>query len=137
MKREYGSYIAEDLLEIKYMGYRFYGIVSDGGKGVRTGVNEVYKFKPHQICLAHVTRNAAKSIGKRSKEERIQELRRLIYDMWKIENEEALYYWYSKVLTWEKRNIQYLRERRYDNTGRKWFVHRGARKAIRLIKKSV
>lgn len=47
--REVATKIAKDLRHIISLGYRFTGVVSDGGTGIVKAVNDVFPHKPHQI----------------------------------------------------------------------------------------
>ncbi len=45
--REAASKIAKDLKHLLFLGYRFTGVVSDGGTGIVKAVGEVFPHKPH------------------------------------------------------------------------------------------
>lgn len=130
---EWGGKIVKDLKLLKAKGYIFTGIISDGGKGVISAVNDVFPHIPHQICLAHMHRRITNAIGKFPRYPRIQELKKLADHIWLIESKEALIWWKNKVMKWRERNREYLLERRYDTLGNWWFVHKGVRKAIRIL----
>jgi hypothetical protein len=55
--------------------------------------------------------------------------------VWLIESREALKWWHNQVLDWIKANDEYLWEKKCDQEGRRWFAHKGARKAARILKK--
>lgn len=133
--REVSTKISRDLMYLKEKGFVFKGIVSDGGTGIVSAVHEVYRFTVHQICLAHMHRQIVSSIGKRSRDVRIQELRSLADHVWKIESKEALKWWIKKVRCWENTFREFIEEYRYDDTNRGWYVHKGVRKALRIMKK--
>lgn len=59
VSKEYGSLIAKDLKLLK-LKYRFTGIVSDGGTGIRNAVFSLFGNIPHQICMAHLRKKAQK-----------------------------------------------------------------------------
>lgn len=73
--REAASKIAKDLRLILSLGYRFTGIVSDGGTGIVKAVGDVFPHVPHQICLAHMHRDVISAIGRHPKSERVRELK--------------------------------------------------------------
>jgi hypothetical protein len=131
--KEYGSLIAKDLRIITQAGYRFTGVVSDGGTGIRKAVWEVFNRVPHQICLAHVHRQATAALGKKPKDERVIQLKALADHLWLIESQEALKWWKAQLRVWLNENWQFLDERRKDTEGSWWFVHKGARKAVRIL----
>jgi len=134
MKREFGSLIFKNLKEIHKKGYRFTGVVSDGGTGIRNAVIRMYGQIPHQICMAHIHRQATNSLGKYPKEERVRKLRTLADHMWHVESEEARVWWRDQVNAWIRTNGMYLGETRWDTTGHWWYIHAGVRKSVRAIK---
>ena len=100
MKREFGSLIFKNLKIIHEKGYRFTGIVSDGGTGIRNAVIRMYGHIPHQICMAHIHRQATNGLGKYPKEERVQQLKKLADHMWRVESKEAREWWKNQVNAW-------------------------------------
>jgi len=133
--RESSSRIEKDLKLLKEFGYRFTGIVSDGGKGIESAVDLVYPHIPHQRCLAHAHRQMVSALGKHAREYHLQELRQLADHVWLIESKEALIWWQGRVKEWIKSNWNYLQEERRDDQGRWWRVHKGARKVVRIMLK--
>lgn len=131
--REVTTKIEKDLKYVLSLGYLFAGVVSDGGTGVVAAIRSVLRFTPHQICLAHMHRDITSAIGKRSKDYRIQELRHLADHVWLIESKEALRWWRKKLYEWIDLNHEFLEEWRVDDTGRGWYVHKGVRKAVRIL----
>lgn len=131
---EVGTKIAKDLKHLIFFGYRFTGIVSDGGTGIVKAVNEVFPNYPHQICLAHMHRDIIAAIGIYPKDEKIRELKRLADHVWLIESKEALRWWIKEVNHWIKRYNYYLKERRYDIDWNWWYIHKGTRRAASILK---
>lgn len=132
-KKEWGSCIAKDLQYLLSLGYRFTGIVSDGGTGIRKAVIHVCGHIPHQICMAHMHRDAVNAIGRRPKDSRVRELKFLADHIWKIESHEARRWWRDELNTWYWKNWIFLNERRKDTEGRSWYAHPGVRKAFRTL----
>lgn len=133
MPKEWGFKIAKDLLLLEEKGYRFTGVVSDGGTGIRKAIFKVLGHIPHQICLAHLHRDVINAIGRYPKDERVKELKKLADHLWLIESKEALRWWEGKLKEWTAKNREYLRESHRDETGRWWFIHHGVRKAVRVL----
>lgn len=131
--REVTTKISRDLKLIREMGYKFTGIVSDGGTGIVGAVDRVFPHIPHQICLAHLHRGIIAAIGRYPREEKIRELKRLADHIWLIESKEALRWWQEELNTWIKSHNAYLKERRYDIDYNWWYVHKGVRKAISTL----
>ncbi len=128
--REVATKITRDLKRVREMGYRFTGIVSDGGTGIVGAVNLVFPHIPHQICLAHLHRGIIGVIGRYPREEKVKELKAIADHVWLIESKEALSWWEDKLKYWINSNNVYLKERRYDIDYNWWYVHKGVRKAI-------
>lgn len=134
--REASTKIAKDLRHIKdNLKYKFTAAVTDGGTSVCSAVSEVYPHMPHQVCLAHMHRQIVNALGRYSKDSRITELIGLANHIWFIESHEALNYWEDNVKEWFFKNLNFLKETRTDETGRRWFVHKGVRKAIKIMAK--
>ena len=113
----------------------FTGIVSDGGRGVVSAIKEVFPHILHQICMAHMHREATNALGVHPKDFRIRKLKKLADHMWLIESRKALTWWMKQVHQWITSNHEYLREYRQDTTGKWWYIHKGPRKTIRILKK--
>lgn len=131
--RDITTKISKDLLYIHSLGYRFTGIVSDGGAGIVGAVNRVFPHIPHQICLAHMHRDIISAIGRYPKDERVKELKLLADHVWMIESREALKWWTQQVNIWIHENYGYIKERRYDQEWNWWYVHKGARRAVSIL----
>lgn len=131
--REVNTKIKKDLIWIRSHGYRFTGIVSDGGTGIVKAVGDVFPHAPHQICLAHRHRDIIASIGSSPRDERIKALKRLADHVWLIESKEALMWWSTEVQTWIQQHHPFLKAKRYDIDNNSWYIHKGARHAVRIL----
>lgn len=131
--REAATKIAKDLRHLIFLGYRFTGVVSDGGTGIVKAVGDVFPHKPHQICLAHLHRDVISAIGKYPKSERVKELKLLADHVWFIESKEALSWWSGQVNEWIKVHNAYLKEKKYDLDYNWWFIHKGVRRAVSIL----
>jgi len=131
--REVTTKISKDLVYVTSLGYRFTGIVSDGGTGIVGAVQRIFPHIPHQICLAHMHRDIIASIGRYPKDERVKELKMLADHVWLIESTEALRWWKEQVNIWIRENNGYLKERRYDIDWNWWYVHKGVRHAAAIL----
>lgn len=132
VSKEFGTLIARDLKLLKEK-YKFTGIVSDGGTGIRNGLFKVFGSIPHQICLAHLHRDIVNSIGRYPKDERVKELKKLADHVWLIESKEALSWWVNQLQKWINQNRDFLMEYRLDVDGHWWYIHKGVRKAVRIL----
>ena len=115
-------------------GYRFTGIVSDGGTGIRNAVIRMYGAIPHQICMAHIHRQAVNGLGKYPKEEKVRQLKQLANHMWLIESQEAREWWKNQINQWIKTHGLFIGETRWDTSGHWWYIHGGVRKCVRSLK---
>jgi len=131
--REAAAKIARDLRYILSLGYRFTGIVSDGGTGIVKAVGDVFSHAPHQICLAHMHRDVTSAIGRYPKSERVKDLKLLADHIWLIESKEALVWWERKLAVWIKQHIDFLKEKKYDLDYNWWFIHKGIRRAVHIL----
>jgi hypothetical protein len=129
---ERGSLIAKDL-KILSEKYTFSGIVSDGATGIRNAVIVRYGSIPHQICMAHLHRDIINAIGRYPKDKRVQELKLIADHIWLIESKEALRWWIGMLTEWTDTNRDFLMEYKRDDQGHWWHVHKGVRKAVRIL----
>lgn len=132
LAKEYGSLIAKDL-QLLQTRFHFTGVVSDGGTGIRNAVFRVFGSIPHQICLAHLHRDVINAIGRYPKDYRVQKLKKLADHVFLIESKEALGWWKDKLQGWIIKNRDFLEETKHVDTGGWWYIHRGARKAVRIL----
>lgn len=132
--REVASKIAKDLRVLLALGYRFTGVVSDGGTGIVKAVSDAFSHIPHQICLAHMHRDIIAAIGRYPKSERIKDLKQLADHVWLIESKEALRWWKVEVEKWMKAHNDFVKERKYDLDYNWWYIHKGVRRAVSILK---
>lgn len=132
--KEVASKISKDLKYLLSLGYRFTGLVSDGGTGVLKAIDEIFPHAPHQVCLAHMHRRVVASLGRYPRDFRIQKLKRLADHVWLIESKEALRWWKNRLKEWQGENWRFLLEINRDKSGRWWYIHKGARRAFRILK---
>jgi hypothetical protein len=130
--QEAGTKIAKDLRVLTTV-YRFTGVVSDGGTGIIKAVNVVFPHIPHQICLAHMHRRIIAALGRYPRDYRIQELKTIADHVWRIESKVALRWWKEQLYIWITDNDKFLWEYKQDTEGHRWYPHKGARKAVRIL----
>lgn len=133
--KEARSRIEDDLQHLIALGYIFTGIVSDGGRGVVSAIQEVFPHSLHQICMAHMHREATNALGIYPKDLRIKKLKEIAGHIWLIESREALTWWKEQRDNWIQTNWPYLMETRRDDAGKWWYIHKGPRKTVRILKK--
>lgn len=133
--REAAPRIEDDLRHLLTLGYTFSGIVSDGGRGVVTAIKTVFPHTLHQICMAHMHRDAVNALGQHPKDYRTQRLKNLADWVWRIESKAALSYWHKLVIQWKHQHYSFFSEYRQDTTGHWWYIHKGVRKTVRILLK--
>lgn len=131
--KEVATKVAKDLRHLLSLGYRFSGVVSDGGTGITKAIWEILRHLPHQVCLAHVHRQVTNALGRYPKDERVKRLKQLADHVWLIESKEALGWWREQLRQWVQENRSFLNEYRRDEEGHWWYIHRGVRKAVRIL----
>lgn len=131
--REVATKIAKDLRQLLTLGYRFTGVVSDGGTGIVKAITEVFPHKPHQICLAHMHRDVTNALGRYPKSERVKALKALGDHVWLIESKEALRWWSRKVYLWKQQHATFVKEKKYDLDYNWWYIHKGVRRAMNIL----
>jgi hypothetical protein len=133
-KRETAARVSRDLTWIKQGIYLPSGVVSDGGKGIVSGIQKACGPLLHQICLLHMARQARSSIGKHPTDERVRELKSLIDHLFLIESKEALKWYLGELKSWNDRNKNYLAEYGHDDqTHRWWYLHKGVRHTLNVL----
>lgn len=130
--KEAATKISRDLRVLKSL-YHFSGIVSDGATGIKRAVYEVFRFTPHQICLAHMHRAVVNAMGRHPKDYRVKELKVLADHVWLIESKAALKWWTGELKHWVRVNRSFLNEYRRDEERHWWYIHSGVRKAARIL----
>ncbi len=73
------------------------------------------------------------AMGRYPKDERVKKLKRLADHIWLIESKEALNWWKDRLQHWIDKNRDYLLEYKRDNLGHWWYIHKGVRKAVRIL----
>lgn len=131
MVNERGSKIAKDLRIIK-ANYIFTGIVSDGGTGIKNAVITVFGHIPYQICLAHMHRDVIGALGRFPKDERTKDLKKLA-DHGLLNQERRSHVGAINLSIWYKENRDFVHERRWDDQGNAWYIHKGVRRALRIL----
>ncbi len=54
--------------------------------------------------------------------------------VWLIESKEALRWWVEQVTAWIKAHNTYLKEKKYDLDYNWWFIHKGVRRALSILR---
>lgn len=132
-RKELKRNIVRDLQTIDATRFICNGITTDGGKPILGAIQKVYPLHPHQICLAHMHRAVIANVGKHPSDIRVQFLKNIADLVWHIETKEQKEAWSFLVDCWVARHQEYLNEKRTDDIGRSWYIHKTVRKACRLL----
>lgn len=132
-KRELKRNIVRDLQLLNAVGYTFNGVTTDGGKQILGAIQKVYPSLPHQICLAHMHRAVISCLGRHPKEVSVLFLKELADLVWHVRTKDEKQAWSDLVEWWIGAHTDYLNEKRTDDTGRSWYIHKNVRKACRLL----
>jgi len=131
---ENGFEITKDLRQLRMEGIICSSITSDGGRGIKMGVDQVCPNIPHQRCLVHVQRYALALITRNPKTTPGRQLKPLVQQLSKLETRKQKDLWIRKTLSWEKRWNQFLKERTYlEGTRSWWYTHRSLRRVRALV----
>lgn len=132
-EKELKRHIVFDLQMLSATGYLFNGITTDGGKPILGAIQKVYPTLPHQICLAHMHRSVISNLGRKPTDLRVRFLKQIADLVWFVDTKEKKEAWSMLVDEWVRRHRDFLDEKRRDDTGRWWYIHRHVRKACRLL----
>lgn len=109
-------------------------IVSDGQKGLRKAIRELFPNTKHQRCLAHIIRLSLAWLTKNPKTKAGIELRMIMRLLGKVKTLEIERAWTKSFIEWDKKYQQFLKEKsKSPETGRDWYTHRRLRGVRSLI----
>lgn len=108
--------------------------VSDGQKGLRKALGELFPHTIHQRCMTHVQRLALQWLTKNPMSEAGKNLRKYIIPLFSINTKEEHISYVQKINRWDEKHDSFLKERSVSvHTGRKWYVHRKLRGVRSLL----
>lgn len=114
--------------------YSVAALVSDGQKGLKKAIVELFSHTPHQRCVAHVVRLALAKLTKHPQSDAGQALRSLVCALRFVKTTEDAACWSASVLRWNILYITFLAERSMNPTTRRmWYTHRKLRAVRSLI----
>lgn len=112
------------------------GAVSDWKRGLTQTVTAVFGDIPHQRCLAHVARQAAKLLPKGSPFLSTRRLRDIGLSLRKIKTVEDMYEWRQALTAWGYLYGEMLTEKTkapLGSTKKWWYTHGNLRRGWRLL----
>lgn len=133
-RKEVAWEIMEDLENLKEKRVIFKAATSDGSPGIKTALDFIYPFIPHQRCLVHLQRMGLIFLTKRPKTLAGWELRDLILKLNIIETHEEHNLWVRDFYHWCNQNYPFLKQKSYSFEKKNWwYTHKGLRKTRRMI----
>lgn len=136
---DYESYASwkELLLEIR-LRFNVMAVVSDGQKGLRKAIKEVFPEALHQRCLAHVIRLSLAWLTRNPKTKAGEDLRNIILTLSKAKTKIEAGIWKKSFELWDEYYDSFLQQKSLNPiTGINWFTHKKLRAVRSLIKNAL
>lgn len=109
-------------------------LVSDGQKGLKKAINQLFPTARHQRCMAHVVRLSLAWLTKQPQSEAGRELRSLVGTLRMVRTKKDALRWERALNQWDARHAAFLSEKSINPaTGRKWYTHRKLRAVRSLV----
>jgi len=135
---EWYEEMKEDLENLLKLGVQIESITCDGHKALLKAIRKVCKHVIVQRCIIHVQRMCRIWLTMNPKSIAGIELRAIINQLHKIENNEQWGYWVVSLNNWHEKHKVYLDEKSYNpETGRFWYTHKMVRRSFTVIKKAL
>ena len=135
--RESYSSWRELLLVIK-QHFKVFAIVSDGQKGLKKAIKEIFPNAHHQRCMTHVIRLSLTRLTKNPQTKAGEDLRDLVLILSKVKVQIDADVWKKLFELWNQYYDPFLNEKSLNLfTNRKHFTHRRLRSVRSLIKNAL
>lgn len=133
------SYInyLNDLKLLKKTGLNIVSITSDGQRGLKKAISEVFPRTIHQRCIIHVQRMSLIYLTQNPKTEAGQMLRYWITKLHEMDTIEKKEYWIYQFNNWCRLYDSFLKEKSESLSGRTWYTHKFLRRTRTLIKNAL
>jgi transposase-like protein len=136
LRESYTSW--KELLEPIQRRFTVFAIVSDGQKGLKKAIQEVFPRVRHQRCIAHVIRLSLSWLTKNPHTEAGKELRILVLDLSRVKTKNEAQIWRTKFMAWDSTHDAFLKEKSENPlTGNRWYTHRKVRAVRSLLKNAL
>ena len=128
----------QELLTVIKLHFRVMAVVSDGQKGLRKAIKEVFPEAIHQRCIAHVIRLSLAWLTKNPQTEAGKLLRDLVLILSEVKTEAEGKIWSKSFILWNEKYDFFLKEKSHNPlTGRSWPTHKKLRAVRSLIKNAL
>lgn len=132
----YDNYLA-DLKLLKQTDLNIISITSDGQKGLKKAISEVFPEVIHQRCIIHIQRMSLIYLTRYPKTEAGIMLRYWVKKLHEIDTLEKRDDWIYQFNNWCRLFDSYLKEKSFSLSGKKWYTHKTLRKTRALIKNAL
>lgn len=132
----YDTYL-NDLKLLKKTNLNIISITSDGQRGLKKAISEIFPNIFHQRCVIHVQRMSLIYLTRRPKTEAGLMLRYWVKKLPEIDTIEKRNYWIYQFNNWCRLYNSFLKEKSESLSGRIWYNHKMLRKTRALIKNAL
>lgn len=135
---EHYQEVKEDLDNLIRLGVQLESITTDGHKSLLKAIEKSVPDVLVQRCLVHIQRMCLVWITRYPKHCSGQELRKLVLMLLKIKALNDRLYWISQLNLWHKRHKDYIAEKTYNETTRRYcYKHKLIRRSYFTIKRAL
>ena len=132
----YDNYL-NDLKLLKKTDLNIISITSDGQRGLKKAISEVFPKTIHQRCVIHIQRMSLIYLTRRPKTEAGMMLRYWVKKLHQIDTTEKRDYWIYQFNNWCRLFDPFLKEKSESLSGRIWYTHKMLRRTRALIKNAL
>lgn len=132
----YDNYL-DDLKLLKRSNLNIVSITSDGQRGLKKAISEIFPDIIHQRCIIHVQRMSLIYLTRYPKTEAGQMLRYWVTKLHKIDTVEKKNSWIYQFNNWCRLYDSFLKEKSESLSGRTWYTHKMLRRTRALIKNAL
>lgn len=132
----YDNYLV-DLKLLKQTELNIVSITSDGQKGLKKAISEVFPGIIHQRCIIHIQRMSLNYLTRHPKTEAGIMLRYWVKKLHEIDTLEKRDDWIYQFNNWCRLFDGFLKEKSFSLSGKKWYTHKTLRKTRALIKNAL
>lgn len=132
----YDNYL-NDLELLKQSGLNIVSITSDGQRGLKKAISEVFPGAIHQRCVIHIQRMGLIYLTRYPKTEAGMMLRYWVTKLHEIDTIEKRDYWIYQFNNWCRLFEPFLKEKSESLSGRTWYTHKLLRRTRALIKNAL
>lgn len=132
----YDNYL-NDLKLLKETELNIVSITSDGQRGLKKAISEVFPGAIHQRCIIHIQRMSLIYLTRHPKTEAGLMLRYWVKKLYQIDTSEKRDYWIYQFNNWCRLYESFLKEKSESLSGRTWYTHKMLRRTRALIKNAL